>query len=85
MLKPFCFKEAPQGFLAARDLGAKRCVKTSLTQYSFNVMKSTFPATTHVIFIGFLRLKKRSTEKKTPERLLKGDRFESLRMLYSMT
>ena len=35
-----------------------------------------------VIFIGLLGLKERSTEKKTPwERLPKGDRFESPRML----
>ena len=39
-----------------------------------------FPATALVIFIGLLRLKKRSTEKKTPrERLLKGDRSRQIR------
>ena len=43
-----------------------------------------FPKTAPVIFIGPLPLKKRSTEEKTPwERLPKGDRFESLRMLRS--
>ena len=47
----------------------------------FYVMKSKVPATVPVIFIGLLRLKKRSTEKKTPwERLFRGDRFLSLRM-----
>ena len=41
-----------------------------------------FPETAPVKFIGPLRLKKGSTEKKTPwERLPKGDKFVSLRML----
>ena len=39
-----------------------------------------FPATAPVIFIGLPRLKKRSTEKKTPrERLPKGDRSRQIR------
>ena len=43
-----------------------------------------FPKTAPVIFIGPLPLKKRSTDEKTPwERLPKGDRFESVRMLRS--
>ena len=43
-----------------------------------------FPVTARVIFIGTLPLKERSTEEKTLwERLPKGDRFESLRMLRS--
>ena len=43
-----------------------------------------FPVTARVIFIGALPLKKRPTEEKTPwERLPKGDRSESLRMLRS--
>ena len=43
-----------------------------------------FPVTARVIFIGTLPRIKRSTEEKTPwERLPKGDRFESLRMLRS--
>ena len=41
-----------------------------------------FPVTAPVIFMGLVRLKKRSTGKKTlKERSPKGDRFESLRML----
>ena len=41
-----------------------------------------YPATTPVQFIGPLRLKKKSTEKKIPwEKMPKGDRFESLRTL----
>ena len=41
-----------------------------------------FPVTAPVILIGLIRLKKWSTEKKTSwDGLLKGDRFESLRML----
>ena len=40
-----------------------------------------FPATVTVIFIGTLRRKKRSTEKKTPwERLPRGDRSRPIRM-----
>ena len=43
-----------------------------------------FPVTARVIFIGPPPLKKRLTKEKTPwERLPKGDRFQSLRMLRS--
>ena len=46
--------------------------------------KLRFPETAPLIFIGPLRLEKRSIKKKTLRgRLPKGDRFESLRMLRS--
>ena len=60
------------------------CLRVFLLEFlntKFYVMKSKVPTTAPVIFIGLLRLKKRSTEKKTPwERLFRGDRFLSLRM-----
>ena len=45
-------------------------------------MESEAAEVTPVILIGLLRLKKRSTEKKTSwEKLPNDDRFESLRLL----
>ena len=45
-------------------------------------MESGAPEATPVILIGLLRLKKRSTEKKTSwKKLQKVDRFESLLLL----
>ena len=57
------------------------CISLEFLNTKFYVMKSKVPTTAPVIFVGLLRLKKRSTEKKTPwERLFRGDRFLSLRM-----
>ena len=70
------------GSIRAHDCPLKRCDQNSLTQYLFHVMESGTPEATPVILIGLLRLKKRSTEKKTSwEKLPKVDRFESLRLL----
>ena len=58
-----CEQNKHGGSRRSHDCHVKRCVKNSLTHYSFPVIQSRVFSNCTVIFIGLLRLKKRSTEK----------------------
>ena len=66
-LKSVYMRNKHGGSIRFHDCYLKRCVKSSLQHNTvFLWWNLRFPATAPVIFIGLLRLKKRSTEKKTP-------------------
>ena len=67
-------------FCTIAPLLSKRVCLHSLPQYSFYEMESRVSSNVPLIFIGLLRLKRKSAEKKTPwERLPKGDRLWQIR------